>query len=180
MKITKDKVAQVLKGIRLLEEESIYVGVPEKNDERKKGTITNAHLAAIQEFGWPKGNIPARPFLVPGVRDSEEKVAPHLRKAADAAMERKPSKVRQQYDAAGLIAQNVVRAIINRGINPPLKKSTIAARKRRGRMGTKPLIDTGQLRNSITYVIRKKRSARALERTVREGSAKAKVIITKE
>jgi hypothetical protein len=33
---------------------------------------------------------------------------------------------------------------------------TLERRRAKGRTGTKPLIDTGQLRNAITYVLRKK------------------------
>lgn len=180
MTIIKDKVEQVLKGIRLLDDESVYVGIPEKKDARTKGKINNAYLGATQEFGSPKHNIPARPFLVPGVRDSEKRVRPQLRKAADAAMEGHHSEVMRRFNSAGMIAQNVVRAVINRGIAPPLKKSTIAARKRRGRTGAKPLIDTGQLRNSITYVIRKKNRSNALARMETKGDAKSQLTITKE
>ncbi len=38
---------------------------------------------------------------------------------------------------------------INKGLSPPLKKSTIEIRKARGRSGTKPLFDTGKLYKSI-------------------------------
>jgi hypothetical protein len=34
-----------------------------------------------------------------------------------------------------------------------LAERTLAARKARGRTGEKPLIDTGQLRNAVTFVV---------------------------
>ena len=60
----------------------------------------------------------------------------------------------------GLTAQNSVRRVINAGVAPPLAASTLRSRRTRKvakRTGTVALIDTGQLRNSITYVIRPKR-----------------------
>jgi hypothetical protein len=57
---------------------------------------------------------------------------------------------------AGLIAESSVRKKINEGPFEPLAPKTLQERKRRGRTGEKPLIDTGQLRNSVTYVIRPK------------------------
>jgi hypothetical protein len=58
---------------------------------------------------------------------------------------------------AGLIGQNHVKNQIVNGDFAQLKNSTIAARMRRRKnrqAGTKPLIDTGQLLNSVTYVVR--------------------------
>jgi hypothetical protein len=50
-----------------------------------------------------------------------------------------------------------VRAFITAGQGfAPLAAATLAARRRKGRTGTKPLIDTGQLRRAITYVLRRK------------------------
>ena len=41
------------------------------------------------------------------------------------------------------------REAIDRGVSPPLKKSTIARRKRAGTGGSKPLFETGALHRSI-------------------------------
>ena len=58
------------------------------------------------------------------------------------------------WHAAGLIAQNSVRRTLTTAAYRPLSERTLAERRARGRTGTKPLIDTGQYRNSITYVVR--------------------------
>ncbi|MDE2403053.1 MAG: hypothetical protein KGL90_15460 [Burkholderiales bacterium] len=134
----------------------VLVGVPAQSTDRDGGPINNATLAYIHENGSPKANIPARPFLVPGVKSVQDKVTSRLKKAADAALDGKPKLIDQQLHAAGLIAESSVKNTINAGIDPALADSTIAARNRRGRTGTVPLIDTGKLRNSITHVIRKK------------------------
>lgn len=99
-------------------------------------------------------SIPPRPFLEPGIAAAQPKITARLGNAAAAALEGDLAAVENQLHAAGLEAQNSVRAVINAGIDPALSPATIADRQRRGRTGTVPLIDTGQLRNSITYVIR--------------------------
>lgn len=131
------------------------VGIPEeKNDRNDDSGITNAEIGYIHENGAPEVGIPARPHLVPGVAKVQDKIEAGLANAGKLALEGKTEGVMRQLNAIGLIAQSSIRGLITAGLKPPLKPGTIAARRRRGRTGTKPLIDTGQYRNAITYVIR--------------------------
>ncbi|MNT50592.1 hypothetical protein D3C72_1875180 [compost metagenome] len=57
---------------------------------------------------------------------------------------------------AGMTASNSVKAKINSNIRPELAESTLEARRQRGVTRENTLVDTGQLRNSVTYVIRNK------------------------
>jgi hypothetical protein len=43
--------------------------------------------------------------------------------------------------------------MINSNVGPPLKPGTLAARRRRGLKRTNTLVDTGQMRNAVTYVV---------------------------
>lgn len=158
VKTTVDKVDSVVDSVRSLVEREILVGIPastagravEPGDE----PIDNATIGYLMEFGSPAANIPERPFLVPGVRSAEDAIAKRLKSAAEAALKVQPAAVDIQMNAAGLIAQNAVRQKITDGPFVPLAPRTLAERKSRGRTGIKPLIDTGQLRRSVTYVIR--------------------------
>lgn len=159
MKITKDDVSKVLASIQELASKQVLVGIPASKAERKEGDeepVNNAQLGYIHEYGSPKANIPARPFLNPGIARAQESINSHLKKAAKAAMDGNSEKVDVELNATGLIAQAGARNEINNGVFEVLAPATLAARRRRGRTGDKPLIDTGQLRNSITYVIREK------------------------
>ncbi|WP_223840741.1 hypothetical protein [Pseudomonas extremaustralis] len=159
MKITKDDVSKVLASIQDLANKQVLVGIPASKAEREEGDeepINNAQLGYIHEYGSPKANIPARPFLNPGIARTQESINNHLKKAAKAAMDGNSEKVDVELNATGLIAQAGARNEINSGTFEALAPATLAARRRRGRTGDKPLIDTGQLRNSITYVIREK------------------------
>ena len=175
VKVTKDELKKVLRSIQQLAAQQVLVGIPATTTERKGAEpINNATIGYIQEAGSPANNLPARPFLVPGVQDALPGATEQLKKGAQAALGGNMDGADKRVHAAGIVAQNAVRARINEGVPPPLAEATLEARARRGRKGAqeeldrraegkpagvdlaKPLIDTGQLRNSITYVIRKK------------------------
>lgn len=159
LKINVDDVAKVLASIQGLANKQVLVGIPASKAERKEGDdepINNAQLGYIHEYGAPASNIPARPFLNPGVARAQESINNHLKKAAKAAMDGNSEKVDVELNATGLIAQAGARNEIASGNLAPLAPATIAARRRNGRTEDDPLVDTGQLRASITYVIREK------------------------
>lgn len=175
VKMTVDKLSAVIKSISELARKEVLVGVPESNDERKDDEqINNAAIGYIMETGSPVNNIPAREHLVPGIQDVQDEVAALLRNGAVAALNGQQSGVLRALNAAGMIGQRGVRAKITEGMFAPLAESTLRARARRGRKGAarelasraagnapdnsnaKPLIDTGQYRQSITYVVRDK------------------------
>lgn len=146
MKITLEKFSK----------QAVFVGVPSDHSQRKEAGENNAALAYIHDNGAPAANIPKRGFMRPGIKASKIRVVKVLGVAAKAAMDQNTEAIEAGLNKAGLIAQNSIRKVINDGVAPALAESTLEARRRRGRTGTKPLIDTAQLRNSISYVIRKK------------------------
>ena len=119
-------------------------------------------------------NIPARPFMTPGITKVRDKVKETLKSAAQGALQGKDPIV--ALNRVGLISQASIRNAINDGIPPPLADSTLRGRIRNrtaikgakqelanresgilpGMQDAKPLVATGQLRNSINYVIREK------------------------
>lgn len=155
---TVDGVAALMKALHALTGRDILVGIPSTATARKEPgeKADNAMLGYIHEFGAPAANIPARPFLVPGVEAAAMQVTQRLRNAAAAALVGDAVRVNQQMVGAGMAAASSVKNRINDGITPALSEHTLAARKAKGYKGTKPLVRTGQLRNSITYVIRNK------------------------
>lgn len=173
-----DKHFDILKAVRYLTSTQVLVGVPSDNephlgadvgpnqrkDEGSQSTpLTNAELAYLHSNGVPERNIPARPFLQPGIDTVKDKILAIFEHAAKAALDGNTGEVDQSFDAVGLLAQGAVRGYIAAGIPPPLKPATIAARRRRTKGSsykrpagdTVPLIDTAQLLHSISYVKRK-------------------------
>jgi len=98
--------------------------------------------------------IPARPFLIPGVTAAIPRAVEKLRLAGSSALTGDEAAVDRGFGQAGLICQNAVRERINSNIQPALSEYTLKMRRARGVTRTNTLVDTGQLRNSITYVIR--------------------------
>jgi hypothetical protein len=157
VKMTKDNVSSVLRSIQQLASNEVLIGIPATTTERQDGEpINNATIGYIQERGSPVNNLPARPFLVPGVEAAQKAATDELKKGADAAMSGNALAADRALHRAGITASNAVKAKINSGVPPALAESTLAARRRRGRTGEVPLIDTGSLRNAVTYVLRKK------------------------
>ncbi len=156
MTITRDETKRIISAIEGMAKARLFVGIPGEKSGRKDGAIGNASLGYIHENGSPARNIPARPFLVPGVREISGKIADVLKSYAAKAVTGGAT-IDQGLNAAGLIAQAAVkRRIISQEGFTPLMDSTIKARKRAGKSGTKALIRIGQLLNSITYVIKRK------------------------
>jgi len=160
---------QILKQIALLGQKRVYVGIPANSPERVATTlvehekISNAALGYIHETGSPARNIPSRAFLRPGVANSRNQWLPKIDAAGQKAMAGED--FMKELQAAGTIAARAVQKRIQAGIPPPLKPATVAARRRRSKGSkyrrkattaaqTTPLIDTGQLLKSITWVIR--------------------------
>lgn len=154
VKVTQDHLKRVLETLRAMESKDVLVGIPEAENGRDSGPIGNAQLGYMHENGSPAQNIPARPFLAPGVLKVKGAVSDLLAAGAAAALDG-GSSLLVAFDKAGLVAQNSVKMTLRAGEGfAPLASGTLAARKRKGFSGTKPLIHTGQLLNSITYVVR--------------------------
>lgn len=162
VRVTKDKVKEILATIKALTSKEVLVGVPQASADRDpepgetEQPPTNAEIGYWMEFGIPEKNIPARPFLVPGVETVLDKAVARLKKAGVKALEGDLSQVDMQMTAVGLEAVSAVQQKIVDGPFIPLAPLTLARRKARGRTGEKPLLDTGSLRQAITYVIAKK------------------------
>lgn len=148
-------MARVIEGLRAIALTQVMVGVPAEKDSREGGQpINNAALAYIHTNGAPEAGIPARPWLEPGIRDIQPEIVRRQEGVLKLALDGRPDAVDRAQNALGLRAVSSVKARLKAGPHVPLKESTLAARRRRGRTGTKPLIDTGQLLNANTYVIR--------------------------
>lgn len=162
----------------------VLVGVPADGAERKlepgeKQAPNNATIGYVMEFGDDEKHIPARRHLVPGIRSVQGAIVEELRKAGEDAFDRDFSRVQARFAKVGTIAASAVKQRITDGPFAPLSQRTIEARAARGRKGAKqylkllgegtpkdvldtlgdqalvkPLIDTGQYRRAVTYVVK--------------------------
>lgn len=156
LNIRADNAQNILDALKALANKDVLVGIPESKDARDEGEFGNAGIGYINENGSPQQNIPARPHLKPGVRSVEQEYLPHLKAAAQKALEGNVEGAVTSLDRAGTVSANGVKRYITISGFTPLADATIANRLRRGRTGNKPLIDTGEYRRSITHVVRDK------------------------
>ena len=127
---------------------SVVVGVTAKSNARSD-KLTNADLALIHEFGSPAHNIPERSFLRKPLINNAEAVA-NLAKNAIGKFIAGEISLEAALGYVGEEAKGISKEAVTNGISPALKPATIKHKK-----SSKPLIDTGQLLNSITYEVRK-------------------------
>jgi len=170
-----DRSDQIMANVRMLASAQVLVGVPQQNAGRDGAGPSNALLAYIHENGAPEQNIPARPFLKPGIRDKLVVITRYLRNATTAALAGDQDRTLNALRAAGQTGATGAQARISAGLSPPLSERTIIARLRKtqagqtrlrrmrrrgedvlawGQANMKPLLDTGQLRRAITYVVK--------------------------
>jgi len=132
----------------------VLVGIPSNEDGRSDGNLGNAAIGYIHEKGSPAQNIPARPFLEPGVKAASARVVDIFKEGASASFS-DPSAGLKALNKAGLVAQAEIKKALVAGEGfAPLSKSTLDSRRRRGVTRSKPLIDTGSLLASINYVVK--------------------------
>lgn len=159
VKVLTDRSADFLKAMRKLTASQLLIGIPAEESARKNEDtpMDNATLGFIHEYGSPAANIPARPVLIPGVEKVSKECAEIIANGAGDALTQGVAALEKAFVKAGLVAQASVRATLTAGEGfQELAESTIKARQAKGYKGTKPLIRTGQLRNSYTFVVRKR------------------------
>ena len=182
--VSQDRTKLLLEALKSLSKIDVLVGIPEENGSREGGKVTNAELAFIHSNGSPLKGIPARPFVEPAIEDSEnsEMISVELRKAVKSALDGDTDKMSKALVKAGIQGQNAVRDWFTNpkngwAPNSPYtilqkigkkKDSTSKAIVRYVKEGgslsdisglegmTQVLIDTDELRKSVTYVIREK------------------------
>lgn len=174
-----DKELDIINSAQSIANKDVLVGVPEETSSRG-GKITNAQLAFIHSNGSPIKNIPARPFVQPGIEKNRDLIANECGQAITSALQGNNTQLENHLKKAGMIGQNAARDIFTENNWTPLAPATIEARARRkykisefktakGKASNQlklkkyiangsfnPLVDTGDLRKSVTYVVRDK------------------------
>ena len=144
IKDTDKGLKKLLRKWRLKKSPKVKVGV--LGGDRKNDQINNVQLAIIHEFGTDK--IPKRSFIRDSVDQNKDKIQKVISREAKAIADEKYN-TSVAMERLGLYIVGVIKKRISTGIPPALEENTI---KRKG--SSIPLIDTGQLRNSITHEVK--------------------------
>lgn len=180
-----DGVPELLKALDELRNNEVLVGIPEDKSSRKKEIIRNSELLYIhthgirrksmrqemqesmdngspyseayqlyiQEHGSPLWASPPRPVLEPAIEHRKDWIAEQMSKAALAGLDGDVKGVQDGLHKAGQVAENAARDWFTNPANgwAPNSPKTIKLK-----VSDKPLIDTDQMRKSITHVVRRK------------------------
>lgn len=139
-----------LERFREIGKPKVYIGVPSsKNGIHKDSKINMATLLALHVLGAPTRGIPQRDPIRPPLMANSKRYTQLMAQGFSNALKDK-EKIAQVYEKIGLVASNDVKEYFVMGDFVPLQQKTI---DRKG--SSKPLIDTSELRNSITYEVRK-------------------------
>lgn len=124
------------------------MGDAKRNDGE---TLTNAQLASIHEFGL--GNVPARPWIRPPFMAKKEEYLSILRRAYERAL--KSDNLHELDRVLGLLGAKMkadIQNYVTQG-NSPLQALTPETIARRKHGGTRPLIDSSQMVDSVTFQV---------------------------
>lgn len=134
----------IMKSLKELEGIVVKVGIQGEDAEKTTKGVSIVHYATENEFGT--STVPARSFIRSTVDDNKG-----FKEQIDIAFNSVLNKKDTPYAAmarVGIIARDDIIAKINLGDRrwPPLSPLTVKRKK-----SSKPLIDTGRLKQSITY-----------------------------
>ncbi|WP_207953231.1 hypothetical protein [Paenibacillus agricola] len=124
----------------------------EMNPQIESGeqTYSQAYQLYIQTHGSPLWQSPPRPVLEPAIEKNKEVIGKQLQKVATTVLDGQDPD--QELQKAGMLGQNIARAWFTDPANgwPANAESTIEAKG-----SDRPLIDQGEMRKAITYVVDK-------------------------
>ena len=157
------KLEDRLQCLRYLATHTVEVGLTRTASGRSKA------LLAIHEHGSPAMHIPARPVVKPALAQASVRaeMGQAMMNACAAALDGDLSGVTAALEESGRAGVDGIHAYIDAGIPPPNAPVTLTGGwirnpvsgkpvKVKGKSGTTPLVDTGQLYNDFDFGIREK------------------------
>ena len=162
LKITEatKKFQDRLQCLQYLATHTVEVGLTSTASERSR------ILLAIHEHGAPAMHIPARPVVKPALaqESTRAEMSAAMLSACAAANDGDLSAVTSALEDAGKAGVDGIHAYIDKGIPPPNSPITLSGGWMRnpvskkpvhikGKSGTTPLVDTGQLYNDFDWEI---------------------------
>ena len=172
-----EQLVKIKEAMKFLAQKEVFIGIPQETNaahEAEKGKIvTTADLLFIHSYGSGINRVPSRDVLETSLKYNKEQVAQLLSEAMEKATSGNISAVEMALKKAGMQAQNIARDWFTNPANnwAPNAPFTIEGgwmRNRKsgkafyakGKGSSRPLVDTGEMRKAITYVVDEKGSRR--------------------
>jgi hypothetical protein len=165
-KTDQKKVERLFDFIEMVNKSQVRAGF--LKDRRYEDGSSVINVAYKQEFGGissiTKSTVPPRPFIRPAFesnryewinvwKDGVKKIFEDILKSSFASGREKYTKLLERL--GGVVVKDIKYAI-DATTSPPLALFTKMERRRRGNYNNHPLIDTGLMKNSISYRIETK------------------------
>lgn len=170
LKILDRGYKKLLKGILRDDKVHVLIGIQGREASKKHPKaegLTVAEVGSIHEFG---AGVPRRSFLRDWFDENRRNLSKRMVNIAKrVANPRSKLTSKKGLGIFGAVAVGEIQARISKGIFPPLSQKTLDARfgpkkskktklgtimvVKKGRKKATPLIDTGQLRSSITWKV---------------------------
>jgi len=115
-----------------------------------------AEIAVHHEFGAPNAKIPARPTMRPAMKEFEKDLPQMIVDDAQENLHNPKQFAKRLPGRMGFVGAGLIHKRMARLKSPPLAESTLKRRRTRRVNRTrskKPLIDTGQMRTSISMKV---------------------------
>ena len=140
------------KNLQQFKDSVVKAGILAKDGSQNHSEgITVFQIGMIHEFGVPEKNIPRRSFIrVPienNIKEITKLIENNHRLVSENAMS-----ANKALDLIGIKAQNTIKESFRNNDWKPLQRATV---KRKG--SSRPLIDTGQLIGSISFIVEKEK-----------------------
>ena len=166
-------IEQLKADLERLVRMDVLVGIPQEEASRDGEGINNAELMYLHTNGSPLQNIPKRPVIEPSIQaeGNKEKITEQLENVAQDVLQGNPQAALRSLKLAGLAGKNAATGwfVDSRNNWPPNAYATVQRKMSKmtskqvlervdsGEPITRPLIDTGVLRKSITFVVRERK-----------------------
>lgn len=134
------------KSAKFVAKEKPYVkaGILESSGQHSDSDLTVAAVATFHEFGTER--ILPRPFFRTMQEEQRQNIRDFIASLKDGVILRAD----QALGLIGIYLVDLLKKQVDKTNSPPLSPRTISEKG-----STKPLIDTGQMRNSIQYEVKK-------------------------
>lgn len=163
---TKNMFLALEKQVKQFKDSAVKIGLPEKEGGKahKDSNLTIAQIGAIHEFGVPEKGIEKRSFLREPMMDNQKKIQKLVQTKFNAIINNRITAT-MALDQLGEFGMNLSKEsfrdnswkanadiTVNGGWMTKNGKSFYV----KGKGTSAPLVATGQLRNSITYIVEKR------------------------
>lgn len=149
-KLTVNNFLHIKKVLEEFKTHVVKIGLPKGTSGTYENGMTVIEVGIVHEYGSPSKNIPQRSFLRAPMFVAKDQIKKMIFNEY-VKCQNKVSTPMESMKKMGIYGEGISKASFRKNDWTPLKPATIKAKGDK----TTPLINTGQLRQSITSIVEK-------------------------